>query len=697
MQQAAGRGVGEQAAVLRHPVLRQTAQRRGGLARIDRAAEVAYPVGHIGSGHGPRQRVALAGIGAQQGGSFDQVGRFQPFDDHPQAQALRQLHQRADEADGLLGVASGFAHQALIDFDSMKRQGAQAQQAGVATAQIVHHQPHAGGGEVAHRIVAALRIVEFGVFQHFERQAVGGDTGLAQRRFDAAATVLLQQHVQRQVQPQAQAQTLGIPAGDVRQRLRQPAAKQAREFGLAEPRQKLPRHDEAAVVHAQAGEGFDAVRLAGLQIDQGLQMHLQPMIEQTAAPALAQHHGHGLLAAVSVQALPGAAERLAEVVEKAACRAALEHGRVTAVQAEDDDHAAVAVGQRNRGGAANTGVARRLAPGGAGGVVRVARQGADFFGLPGRGRGAEALGVRTLQLGHFDAAVVLLHGAGVGFEPGRQLDDELAVGIGRAQSGRFDPGQGGQPVERHLHEFAPRGAVLQRVFQRDDALLELLADRLRRFHLGLQLGLQPRGEQLDDAPTVARTGAQALTAIDQRLQIKPRRLHQQPRGHAHQGVDLADARGFAHMRVFQQIRAEQQPEMIGLPRLEMIEFLWGEVAEELARFGVVFEQAVKLRDEFRCRGDERRGGDAQQLLRLRSVGLRHPVLGAVAEKVGFDLLPPVQPPMATRVLVQLDGVQRDVGVAQQGVGIRAVLREQRQPHAESQGVGFATGQRHTQR
>ena len=71
----------------------------------------------------------------------------------------------------------------------------------------------------------------------------------------------------------------------------------------------------------------------------------------------------------------------------------------------------------------------------------------------------------------------------------------------------------------------------------------------------------------------------------------------------------------------------------------------------MARFGVVFEQAVKLRDEFRCRGDERRGGDAQQLLRLRSIGLRHPVLGPVAEKVGLDLLPPVQPPMTTLLIL----------------------------------------------
>jgi hypothetical protein len=92
----------------------------------------------------------------------------------------------------------------------VKRQGAQPQQAGIAAAQVVHRQPHPGGGERAHRVVAALRVVEFGVFQQFERDPVGTDARGLQRRGDARSAVGLQQHFERHVDVQVQADALRI-------------------------------------------------------------------------------------------------------------------------------------------------------------------------------------------------------------------------------------------------------------------------------------------------------------------------------------------------------------------------------------------------------------------------------------------------------------------------------------------------------
>ncbi|OIQ87331.1 hypothetical protein GALL_308210 [mine drainage metagenome] len=512
------------------------------------------------------------------------------------------------------------------------------------------------------------------------------DAVAAQRVVDPGRACGVEQRARRQVQRHVDRDAARLERDQRGQHLVQAEAEQVVELGVAEQRQEQPGADDFAVVEQQPAETFDLQQAAAAQVDHRLQVQREAAGEQPLAQracALLRDHRRRRRAA-RPQLFPA----LLHAARELAHRRRFELVRVGAEEAEHRDRVAGGVAYRHAQARA---YAQRLgapAPCRVARVERVGRRGADLAAAPGL-RG-QPLAARRMRVDD-GFAVRSLQRVGEAFahRTGVALDGERAVRRQPHQRDAAHPGQRAELRQLLGDDVGPQRAVRgQRVGQQIGVLRQ---HQLVRAELGAQLQLQARVDHRAHPVAVAREHRRAdQLLVEQRAEAVDF-LDQHAGADADQRVRAADAqrgvgdaagrrRGGQHLGQARALRIAQPLALVvaqgrenGLAcALRAVRRrragISGDVEERREVFvGHGVEQLAMAFDQL---------GGARAEGVERDVGLADPLLPTAARV----------PPARAVDLVPLGGVHRDVGLAQQRVGVVGVERVQRDAsaHADAQ-------------
>ncbi len=157
----------------------------------------------------------------------------------------------------------------LVDLDLVKAIAGKLGEAGIAGAEIVKGDLDACTVKLLLQDCGgARRVLDQRILGDFDLEAVGGQAGCGERFEDARRQQpilhLDRRYIERQRQVVVPGQ--GVTTGLCQQILK----KGGDQPGLLRNRDEDQRRDICAVVIRPAGEGFEAARIAGLQVDQWL-------------------------------------------------------------------------------------------------------------------------------------------------------------------------------------------------------------------------------------------------------------------------------------------------------------------------------------------------------------------------------------------------------------------------------------------
>ena len=236
----------------------------------------------------------------------------------------------------------GLRDERAVDLQLIERQHGQLRERGVAGAEVIHREAHAGDAQQLHVARRGARIAHHGALGDLQDERARFDALGAQQPQDRIAQVRIEDVGCGQVDRELKVQAHAAPGAQLAQRRRQhPVGQRPRAAGALGERHEFRRRDGAELRVRPAHQRLEALHRARRHVDLGLVDEAERVLIDGGAQLGDQQQPAAVLALLADAVYAGAGARLVRLLERhlRALQQLIRAAAVRRVQTHAADHA----------------------------------------------------------------------------------------------------------------------------------------------------------------------------------------------------------------------------------------------------------------------------------------------------------------------------------------------------------------------